>query len=156
MRFLYKWPKNGHSHYYIFLWFTSDFPWFESAFEIILISVTLNCLRHSHRRRPQFVNNSTDDPEKSMTWNLKVGHVTKTNRQARQKVGHTALFVVTLLTPTNDPNKFGLMAGNLKMKARGNQKHNLASQIKSSPHDRDNHQRILHNQLQIDVNRGLD
>ena len=42
------------------------------------------------------------------------------------------------------------------MKARGNQKSNEANQIKSSPHDTENHQKIVQNQPKIDGNRGLD
>ena len=63
---------------------------------------------------------------------------------------------MTLLTPTDDPNTFELVARNLKMKARGNQKSNEANQIKSSPHDTENHQKIVQKQLTIDGNRGLD
>ena len=62
---------------------------------------------------------------------------TKTKRQARRKV--TSHFFVTLLTHTDDPNTFELVARNLKMKARINSKNNEASQIKSSPHDAENH-----------------
>ena len=101
-------------------------------------------------RRPQFANNSIDDPEKSMARNLKSrARGNKTKRQARQKVGHTALFVVTLLTPTDDPNTFKLVARNLKMKARGNQKNNEANQIKNSPHDTENHKNIVQNQFKL-------
>ena len=63
---------------------------------------------------------------------------------------------MTLLTPTDDPNTFELVARNLKMKARGNQKSNEANQIKSSPHDAENHQEIVQDQPKIDGNRGLD
>ena len=70
-------------------------------------------------------------------------------------MGHIALFF-TLLKPTDDPNTFELVARNLKMKARGNQKNNEASQVKSSPHDTENHQKIVENQPKIDGNRGLD
>ena len=63
---------------------------------------------------------------------------------------------MTLLTPADDPNTFDLVARNLKMKARGNQKSNEAKQIKSSPHDTENHQKIIQNQPKIDGNRGLD
>jgi hypothetical protein len=42
------------------------------------------------------------------------------------------------------------------MKARGNQKVNEANQIKSSPHDTENHQKIIQNRPKIDRNRGLD
>ena len=42
------------------------------------------------------------------------------------------------------------------MKARGNQKSNEANQIKSSPHDTENHQKIIQNSPKIDGNRGLD
>ena len=62
---------------------------------------------------------------------------------------------MTLLTPTDDPNTFELVARNLEMKARGNQKSNEANQIKSSPHDTENHKQIVQNQ-QIDGNRGSD
>ena len=60
-------------------------------------------------------------------------------------MGHIAFFV-TLLTPTDDPNTFELVARSLKMKARGNQKNNEANQIKSSPYDTENHQPIVQNQ----------
>ena len=63
---------------------------------------------------------------------------------------------MTLLTPADDPNTFELVARNLKMKARGNQKSNEANQMKSSPHDTENQQQIVKNQPKIDGNRGLD
>ena len=63
---------------------------------------------------------------------------------------------MTLLTPADDPNTFELVARNLKMKPRGNQKNNEANQIKSSPHDTENHQQIVQNQAKINGNRGLD
>ena len=63
---------------------------------------------------------------------------------------------MTLLTPADDPNTFELVARNLKMKPRGNQKSNEANQIKSSPHDTENHSNIYQNQLKIDGKRGLD
>ena len=63
---------------------------------------------------------------------------------------------MTLLTPADDPNTFELVARILKMKARGNQKSNEANQIKSSPHDTENHQKVVQNQPKIDGNRGLD
>ena len=62
----------------------------------------------------------------------------------RESLTASRLFL-TLLTPTDDPNTFELVARNLKMKARGNQKNNEASQIKSSPHDTENHQKIVQN-----------
>jgi len=65
-------------------------------------------------------------------------------------------FFLTLLTPTDDPNTFELVARNLKMKARGNQKSNEASQIKSSPHDTEIIKKIVQNQSKINGNRGLD
>ena len=49
---------------------------------------------------------------------------------------------MTLLTPADDPNTFELVARNLKMKARGNQKSNEANQIKSSPSDTENYEKI--------------
>ena len=52
----------------------------------------------------------------------------------------------------DDPNTFELVARNLKMKARGNQKSNEASQIKSSPHNTENHQKIVKNEFNNDFN----
>ena len=57
----------------------------------------------------------------------------------------------------DDPNTIELVARNFKMKARGNQKSNEeANQIKSSPPDTKNPQKIVQNHPQIDGNRGLD
>ena len=61
-----------------------------------------------------------------------------------------------LVAPADDPNTLELVARNLKMKARGNQKNNEAKQIKSTPHDTEDPQKIIQNQSQIDGNRGLD
>ena len=58
---------------------------------------------------------------------------------------------VTLLTPADDPNTFELVARNLKMKARGNQKSNEGNQIERSPHDTENHKKIVQNQPKIDI-----
>ena len=113
----------------------------------------LNCLRHSRHRAVDRISLVTllTIPKNLWPETWEVGHeVTKTKRQARQKVGHVAL------TPADDPNTFELVARNLKMKARGNQKSNGANQIKSSPHDTENHQKIIQNQPKIDGNRGLD
>ena len=65
---------------------------------------------------------------------------------------------MTLLTPADDPNTFELVARNLKMKARGNQKSNEANQIKSSPHDTENHQKsfkINPKSMEIEAWTGL-
>ena len=62
---------------------------------------------------------------------------------------------MTLLTPTDDPNTFELVARNLKMKARGNQKSNEVSQIKNSPHDTENHQKINLTSMEIEAWTGL-
>ena len=56
---------------------------------------------------------------------------------------------MTLLTLADDPNTFELVPRNLKMKPRGNQKSNEANQIKSSPHDTENHQQIVQNQFEL-------
>ena len=108
-------------------------------------------------RRPQFANNSTDDPEKSMASNLKSRARGNENKKASlTKGGPHRTFFVTLLNPADAPNTFELVARNLKMKARGNRKSNEANQIKSSRHDTENHQQIVQHQPQIDGNRGLD
>ena len=91
-------------------------------------------------RGSQFAHHSTDDPEKSMARNLRSR--ARGNKKGKlDKRWATSHCFVTLLTPTDDPNTFELVARNLKMKARGNQKSNEASQIKSSPHDTEHHQK---------------
>ena len=62
---------------------------------------------------------------------------------------------MTLPTPADDPNTFELVARNLKMKARGNQKSNETNQIKSSPPDTENLQTIVQNQAKIEAWTGL-
>ena len=92
-----------------------------------------------------------------MARNLKSGARGNKNKEASWTKGwpHRTFFV-TLLTPTDDPNTFELVARIVKMKARGNQKNNEPSQIKSSPHDTESRQKIIQNQSKIDGNRCLD
>ena len=132
-----------------FLWISPHFPSETRLFPVSLAS-NLNCLRQSRHR--------------AETTGLRLHRlavlvfvITSSDRLVCVFLYvRTWHFFVTLLTPADDPNTFELVARNLKMKARGNQKNKEPNQIKSSPHDTENHQKIVQNQPKIDGNRGLD